>query len=104
MLQALKDQRPDDPFPHYGWAMELRARGELQAARAAFDELLRVHPAYVPSYLMFGQLLSGIGDNGAAAEILRRGMVAAQAAADAHAAGELEEALAALGQSLPDGG
>jgi predicted Zn-dependent protease len=54
-------KKPGDPFPRYGLAMELRTRGDLDGAAAAFDELITSFPDYVPSYLMSGGVLAELG-------------------------------------------
>lgn len=87
--------RPDDPFPRYGLAMELAKREDPEAVEV-FDALLADHPGYVPSYLMFGNLLVQRGERARAAEVLDRGIEAAQAAGDEHALGELSAARAEL--------
>ncbi|MCA9713665.1 MAG: tetratricopeptide repeat protein [Myxococcales bacterium] len=92
MLRQFASQRPDDPFPKYGVAMELRKRGELAAANAAFAELMTRHPEYVAAYLMAGNCLVESGDPQAAAAVFDRGIAAATRAGDAHARGELEAA------------
>ena len=84
---------PDDPFPRYGLAMELKTRGELAAAWAEFSELLDRFPDYVPTYLMAGGTLAGLGRRDEAAAIYRRGIEVATRKSDQHARGELESAL-----------
>ena len=96
MLERFVAERPSDPFPHYGLAMELRKRGRHADARAAFDALLARHPAYIPAYLMAGNNLVELGDRPAAAALYDRGIAAAAAAGDDHALGELQSARAAL--------
>ncbi len=96
MLQKMVETRPDDPFPRYGLAMELRKAGRLVDARRVFEELVERHPGYVAAYLMFGNLLAELGEQDAAATIYTRGIEAARQAGDAHAASELEAARAGL--------
>ncbi len=96
MLQQLAVRTPGDPFPQYGLAMELRKRGEHPGAAAAFAELALRHPAYVPCYLMYGNLLRELGRNDEAASVYERGIEAADAAGDQHAKGELQAARAEL--------
>jgi predicted Zn-dependent protease len=84
---------PGDPFPRYGLAMEHKSRGDLAAAWAAFSELLERFPEYVPTYLMAGGTLIGLGRRQEAAEVYRRGIEAATRKSDSHARGELESAL-----------
>jgi predicted Zn-dependent protease len=87
---------PTDPFPRYGLAMEHKTRGDLAEAWATFSELLEKFPDYVPSYLMAGGTLVGLGRRDEAAEVYRRGVDAATRRGDSHARGELESALAEI--------
>lgn len=88
---------PTDPFPRYGLAMEHKTRGELNEAWTAFSDLLAQFPDYVPTYLMAGGTLAGLGRKDEAADVYRRGIDAALRKGDAHARGELESALGELG-------
>jgi predicted Zn-dependent protease len=97
MLRQIAARTPNDPFPRYGVAMELRKLGQLEPAREAFAELVQAHPDYVPAYLMFGNLLVELGARAEAAKIFAQGIQAASRAGNMHALGELEGALAALG-------
>lgn len=98
VLQRLAVQKPDDPFPQYGLAMELRKLARHAEAKAAFEDLLSRHPDYVPSYLMFGQLLIEMGESLRARDVFERGYRVATDASDAHAASELAAARAELDQ------
>jgi len=84
---------PADPFPRYGLAMEHKGRGELAEAWGVFGELLERFPDYVPTYLMAGGTLVGLGRKDEAAAVYRRGIEAATRKGDGHARGELESAL-----------
>ncbi|MEZ4358572.1 MAG: hypothetical protein R3B48_00210 [Kofleriaceae bacterium] len=95
-FQSFIARAPRDPFPRYGLAMELRSRGQLDDAWAAFEVLLSEFPSYVPTYLMAGQMLVTLGRTADAARVLRDGVAQATASGDAHARGELEAALAEL--------
>jgi tetratricopeptide (TPR) repeat protein len=88
---------PTDPFPRYGLAMEHRTRGDLAEAWTAFSELLDKFPEYVPTYLMAGGTLAGLGRKDEAAAVYRRGVEVAGRKGDSHARGELESALGELG-------
>ncbi len=96
MLRQFVAQKPDEAFPRYGLAMELRKRGLLAEAIAEFRELVARNPGYIPTYLMAGNALVEQGDRAAALAMLHQGITAARAAGDAHALGELESAAAAL--------
>ena len=87
---------PADPFPRYGLAMEHKTRGELAEAWTAFGELLERFPEYVPTYLMAGGTLVGLGRHAEAADIYRRGIEVASRGGDQHARSELESALKEL--------
>lgn len=84
---------PADPFPRYGLAMEHRARGDLAEAWTVFSDLLENFPDYVPTYLMAGGTLTGLGRKDEAAAVYRRGVEVATRKGDPHARGELESAL-----------
>jgi tetratricopeptide (TPR) repeat protein len=96
MLRQMATAKPDDPFPKYGLAMELRKRGDNEEARAAFEQLVTAHPDYVAAYLMFGGLLVELGDKTRAVEIYARGIEVATRCGNSHAAGELDAALSGL--------
>lgn len=84
---------PGDPFPRYGLAMELKARGELAEAWTVFAELIEKFPDYVPTYLMAGGTQVALGKKDEAAETYRRGIAVATSRGDQHARRELESAL-----------
>lgn len=98
-FKSFIERSPADPFPRYGLAMEHKGRGELAEAWAAFAELLERFPDYVPTYLMAGGTLAALGRRDEAADVYRRGREAAARKGDAHAARELEAALAELGST-----
>src|SRR5438132_1264840 len=95
-FRAFIAKSPNDPFPRYGLAMELRSRGDLEGAAAAFAELRETFADYVPTYLMAGGVLAQLGRRDEAARCYERGIEVATAKADAHAKKELEAALAEL--------
>ena len=88
--------KPDDPFPRYGLAMELKNGGQDAEACEAFAELVERFPDYVATYLMYGTTLASMGKAAEAREILARGIEVAGTAGDAHAKSELAAALSAL--------
>ncbi len=95
-FRAFIVKSPNDPFPRYGLAMELRTRGDLEGAVAAFAELTEKFPEYVPPYLMAGGVLAQLARRADAAQCYRRGIEVAAAKSDSHAKKELEAALAEL--------
>lgn len=96
-LQELLELDPDDSFVRYGLAMEEVSAGQDAEAVAAFDDLMRRDPHYVPAYLQAGQALIRIGDDDRARDVLRRGVEVARRKGDEHAAGEMAGFLATLG-------
>lgn len=97
MLQNMVRQRPEEPFPKYGLAMELAKLEQVEQATEAFESLLQAHPDYVASYLMAGNHFAKHGDSQRARTTYERGVEVAKAAGDDHTVGELEVALADLG-------
>jgi tetratricopeptide (TPR) repeat protein len=96
MLQQAVVRTPDDAFPRYGLAMELRKLGRGPEACVAFAELLERHAGYVAAYLMYGNLLRDQGELEQAKTIYERGAEVALAAGNEHAHGELVSARAEL--------
>jgi tetratricopeptide (TPR) repeat protein len=96
MLKAFAAQRPSDPFPRYGLAMEYKNSGQLEQAREVFAALMTDHPAYTAAYLHAGNTLVALGRADEARTIYARGIEACTKAGDAHARGELEGALASI--------
>jgi predicted ATPase len=96
MLEQMIARGSSDPFVHYARAMELRTLGRSADAVSAFDDVCGRFPTYVPSYLMAGQLAIELAAYDRARDFLTRGLAAAQAAGDDHAASELSAALTTL--------
>jgi predicted Zn-dependent protease len=96
-FRRLVERNPDDPFARYSVAMGLRGAGRGADAVAAFEELARRQPGYVPTYLMWGQALEAEGRGAEAARVYDRGIDEARRAGNDHALSELSQARAALG-------
>ncbi len=96
MLEAMIAKGAKDPFVHYARALELRGLGRREDALAALEEVARSFPAYVPTYLIAGQLATELGRRDDARDLLARGLEQAAAAGDAKARGEIAAALDAL--------
>jgi predicted Zn-dependent protease len=95
-FRSFIEKSPGDPFPRYGLAMELKQGGQLEGAWGTFEELIAKFPDYVPTYLMAGATLVGLGRKDEAAAIYRTGIEVAQRRGDQHARRELEAALAEI--------
>ena len=96
-IEAMLADDPGDTFLRYSLAMELDKEGEHARSVAKFAELMRDAPPYVPAFFMAGQQLARLGRLEEARAFLRDGIEAARAQSDSHAAGEMSEFLASLG-------
>jgi len=96
-LQALVKKGTDDPFVHYGLAMEYRSLDRIDDALRTFVALRVSHPDYLAMYLLCGQMLAGEGKRAEALDWLSAGLELATAKGDGKAKSELSEALADLG-------
>jgi predicted Zn-dependent protease len=97
-IEAMLAEEPGDTFLRYSLAMELDKEGDHAESLAKFRELTRDQPPYVPAFFMSAQQLARLGRMPEARESLRAGIEAARVQGDAHAAGEMSEFLASLGQ------
>lgn len=95
-LEELLKSSPDDPFLHYGLAMEHRSVGDLAAALECLQRALQLDPGYLAAYFHRGQLLAQLGCTDEARQILREGIPVAQRSGDTHAAEEMAGLLASL--------
>jgi tetratricopeptide (TPR) repeat protein len=97
-IQQVIAKSPGDPFPRYGLAMELRNLGRYDESHAAFTDLEKRFPEYVPSYLIHGTLLVQMKRVEEARQVLELGIEAARRKPDPHALSELGQALDALAE------
>jgi predicted Zn-dependent protease len=97
-LLKMLEAEPQDTFLRYAVAMEYRSLGEPAPATQHFLRLVGQQPPHVPSFFMYGQLLAETGEVEQARAVLRDGIEQARAQGDAHAAGEMSQFLADLGQ------
>jgi tetratricopeptide (TPR) repeat protein len=95
-IRKIVDQQPNDPFPRYGLAMELKQLGQLEEAERAFAELESRHPDYVAQYLMRAGVLSSLERKLDARACLERGIACARRAGNQHALSEMQSALGDL--------
>jgi predicted Zn-dependent protease len=89
---------PQDTFLRYSLAMELSSAGQVENALSLLLELTRDEPPYVPAYFRSAQILADEQRVAEARSFLRDGIETARAQGDLHAAGEMSEMLADLGQ------
>ena len=94
-IEALLADDPADPFLRYGLAMEYASAGD--DATAAGQLLgLTADTAYVPAFLMAGQILNRLNRVDEAIVVLRQGIAAAREQGNAHAEGEMTTLLASI--------
>jgi hypothetical protein len=96
-IEAMLADEPGDTFLRYSLAMELDKDGQHDASLAKFAELTRDQTPYVPAFFMAAQELARLSRVDEARSMLRDGIEAARAQGDTHAAGEMSEFLASLG-------
>lgn len=98
-IEAMLVDEPDDAFLRYSLAMELDKEGEHERSLGELGRLSSQQPPYVPAYFMAAQQLTRLSRINEARAVLRDGIAAARSAGDAHAAGEMSEFLASLGNA-----
>lgn len=97
-IEAMLADDPTDDFLRYSLAMELRSEGQNDRSLAIFDELIGNKPPHVQAYFMSAQLLADLGEVDDARARLRDGIDEARSQGDSHAAAEMSELLATLGE------
>jgi len=97
-IEAMLRDTPDDVFLRYSLAMELEGEGDWETAIDILQDLARGTPAYVPAYHMAGRHLAKHGRVAEARAALREGIEEARRQGETHAAGEMAEFLASLGE------
>ena len=97
-IESLLLDDPRDTFLRYALAMEYLAEKNLESALQIFAELQTDQPPYVPAFFMAAQQLTKLGRIDEARTALRTGIDQARTQGDGHAAGEMSQFLASLGQ------
>ena len=97
-IEAMLADDPRDTFLRYSLALELEKEGQHDSSLQKLSELTKETPAYVPAFFMAGQQLTKLQRIAEARDILRQGIEVARTQNDLHAAGEMSEFLASLGE------
>ncbi len=92
ILKSLLQEDPNDPFLHYGLAME-EAKASPQNALRLFDQILKKFPDYLPSYYQFALVLVDCGHTSKAVEVLHAGAQLAKLQGELKTMGELQTLL-----------
>jgi predicted Zn-dependent protease len=96
-IEAMLAAEPQDQFLRYALAMELQKDGEHERSLQELQYLMAQSPPMVPAFFMAGQLLVRLGRVEEARQVLRTGIEEARRQKHFHAAGEMSEYLASLG-------
>jgi tetratricopeptide (TPR) repeat protein len=97
-IEAMLADEPGDPFLRYSLAMEWEKEGQNAQSLELLGGLMRDQPPYVAAFFRAGQQLAALRRVTEARTALREGIEQARRAGDAHAAGEMSEFLASLGE------
>ena len=89
--------KPEQPFPRYALALELKGKGDAPGALLELEQLVRAAPDYLAAYLQLGMLLQEAGRLDDARAALQAGRELAQKKGDGHTLSELTSALEQLG-------
>ena len=90
-LKQFCTEEPDDPFNFYALALEFLKSDPSQAIQL-FDQLLKTHPEYLPTYYPFAQLLIELKSVERAEQIFLAGIDMAKTVSDAKTLKELKSA------------
>lgn len=97
-IKAMLQDDPKDTFLRYSLAMEYASHGQEPEALTAFTDLTKDKTPHVPAYFQAAQLLARLQRYNESRTYLREGIEEARTQGDTHAAGEMAEFLAQLGQ------
>jgi predicted Zn-dependent protease len=97
-LEAMLADDPGDTFLRYSMAMELRSEGDPEKSLAMLHELISDEPPCIPAFLMAAQQMVELSRIDEAREQLRNGIEQARVQGESHAAAEMSELLASLGE------
>ena len=97
-IETMLEKEPGDAFLTYALALELEKEGEHTRSLELLQSLMSGTPPHVPSFLMAGQHLAAQNHLDEARAVLRTGIETARKQGEEHAAGEMGELLASLGE------
>ncbi|TMB27396.1 MAG: tetratricopeptide repeat protein [Deltaproteobacteria bacterium] len=98
-IEQLRDfvaAAPDDPFPRYALALELKGKGDAAQAAAELQHLLARRPDYLAAYLQLAMLHASAGKTNEARSVLTAGQDLARKQGNSHTLSELTTALEGL--------
>lgn len=100
-LEAFVNEDPDDPFNLYALALEY-SKSDGRKAINIFNQLLKKHPDYVPTYYQLGKLYIDFSENEKALEAFNIGIRITTEKKDHKALRELQSARQQLLSDLED--
>jgi tetratricopeptide (TPR) repeat protein len=100
-LEGFVNEDPKDPFNLYALGLE-HAKSDTHKAVEIFNQLLKDHPDYVPTYYQFGKLLAESSENEKALNVFDVGITVATNQKDLKALRELQSARQELLLDLDD--
>ena len=92
-LQKMLEREPNDTFLLYGIALEHKKLNDPQNALKFLDKVIEIDRGYCYAYHQKGLTYESLGDTEAAKKAYQDGINAAREKGDAHAQGEIEQAL-----------
>ncbi len=95
LLEWLK-KSPDDPFLHFGIAMEYLSGNDTKLALEKMEYIVTLFPEYLANYYQLAKLYEQLNENDKAVEIYKKGIELALVQQDKKTAGELRSALEEL--------
>ena len=96
-IEAMLADDPGDTFLRYSLAMELRKEQRHDESLERLRQLTADTPPYIPAFFMAAQQLVDLDRVGEARQYLRDGIQQARDQGDSHAAAEMSDYLAMLG-------
>jgi hypothetical protein len=97
-IEAMLAAEPQDQFLRYSLATEYDNEIRYEESLGLFSGLTQDSPPHVPSFFRGAQLLARLDRTAEARDWLRRGIDEARRQGDLHAASEMSELLAGLGE------
>ena len=97
-IEEMLRVEPEDTFLRYSLALEYDKEGDAEKSLEGLQALMASTPPYVPAFHMSGQQLVRAGRITEARTVLRDGIEVARQQNDQHAAAEMSELLASLGE------
>ncbi len=96
-IEAMLAEQPGDQFLRYGLAMELQKEGDHDRCLTLLHELMAEASPMIAAFHMAGQQLTRLRRFAEARDVLRAGIDQARLQGNQHAASEMSEYLARLG-------